>query len=62
MRKLLLIAFAASLTACSSTPEIKVAAETCPQPIAPPAHLMNQLPKAGHYSENARLNMLEWQK
>ena len=33
------------------------------QPPKPPPHLMGKpLPTAGHYSESARLNMLEWQK
>ena len=63
MQKLLLLACAASLAACSNTPKVSVAAQTCPQPLQPPAHLMMKpLPEAGYYSENARLNMLEWQK
>ena len=43
--------------------ERRAAAETCPQPLQPPPHLMaRQVPKAGSYSENARLNMRDWQK
>lgn len=62
LKKLMLIC-ALSLTACANTPPIKVAAETCPQPLHPPAHLMvKKLPKAGSFSESARLNMQEWQK
>ena len=63
MRKLLSLVCVASLAACSNTPKISVAAQTCPQPPKPPPHLMGKpLPTAGHYSESARLNMLEWQK
>ena len=62
LKKLMLIC-ALSLTACANTPPVKVAAETCPQPLHPPAHLMaKKLPKAGSFSESVRLNMLEWQK
>ena len=54
---------ALSLTACANTPPVKVAAETCPQPLQPPPHLMaRQVPKAGSYSENALRNMRDWRK
>lgn len=43
--------------------ERRAAAETCPQPLQPPPHLMaRQVPKAGSYSENALRNMRDWQK
>ena len=63
MQRLLWIICAASLTACANTPPVKVAAETGPQPLQPPPHLMaRQVPKAGSYSENALRNMRDWQK
>ena len=63
MPKKLLVLCALSLTACANTPPVKVAAETCPQLLQPPPHLMaRQVPKAGSYSENALRNMRDWQK
>ena len=52
-----------SLTACATTPPPKIAAETCPQPLPPPPHLMaRQIPKVGYYSDSALKNMQDWQK
>ena len=62
MRNLLHLLCAASLTACVATPKLPDVALQCPQPMAPPAHLMKPLPRAGIYSDNARQNMLKWQR
>ena len=63
MLKNLLVLCALSLTACANTPPVKVAAETCPQPLQSPPHLMaRQVPKAGSYSESALRNMRDWRK
>ena len=52
-----------SLTACVSTQPFKDVPKSCPKPLQPPVHLMaRKVHKVGSYSENARLNMLEWQK
>ena len=63
MLKKLLPLCVLSLTACATTPPPKIAAETCPQPLLPPPHLMaRQIPKAGYYSDSVLKNMQDWQK